>query len=126
MRRGKSLARAATEAETTPNTVVRYVGAQLHREHGRVVATKSDRVFRRMWAMTTEGLQSVNANSSRQASLIGQHRNAVKNFLRSGDETPLRKFAGVKVGGKQLETRPEVLEELGRTGAPEFEGPQSG
>lgn len=126
MRKGAPLGRAAKEAGTTPNTVRRYVGEQLHRERGRVVASKSDRLFRHMWATTTEGQLWLDVRSSRQASLIGQHRNAVKNFLRSGDETPLRRFAGVKIGGKELEVRPEVLEELGRTTAPEFEGPQSG
>ncbi len=125
MRRGKSLTEAAREAETTPNTVVRYAGSQLHHEGGRMVASKSDRMFRQMWAYTTEGLQPVAVRTSKQASLIGQHRNAVKKFRR-GDETALRKFAGVKVGGVELEVRPDVLEEYFRTTTPEFEGPQSG
>ena len=38
MRHGASLSQAAKEAGTTPNTVERYVGDQLHRERGRVVA----------------------------------------------------------------------------------------
>lgn len=125
MRRGKSLTEAAREAKTTPNTVARYVGSQLHREGGRMVASKSDRMFRQMWAYTTEGRQPVAVRSSKQASLIGQHRNAVKKFRR-GDETALRKFAGVKVGGYELEVRPDVLEEFFRTTTPEYEGPQSG
>ena len=38
----------------------------------------------------------------------------------------LKKFEGATVGGKTLETRPEVLEELGIRGELEFEGPLSG
>ena len=59
MRHGASFTRAAKEAGTTPNTVVRYVGDELHRESGRVVATTSDRLFRWLPVTTTEGVQRV-------------------------------------------------------------------
>jgi hypothetical protein len=133
MRHGASLTRAAKEAGTTPNTVIRYVGDQLHHEGGRVVASPSDRLFRRVQVATIEGAQWVDVRGSRQASLAGQHANAVKAFLSAPDDASLeialrnlQKFEGVTVGGKQLETRPEVLEELGRRGELEFEGPLSG
>ena len=133
MRHGALLTRAAKEAGTTPNTVVRYVGDQLHREGGRVVASKSDRLFRRVQVTTSEGVQWVDVHSSRPASIAGQHANAVRAFLKAPDDAAaelamrnLRKFEGVTVGGKQLETRPEVLEELERRGELEFEGPLSG
>jgi hypothetical protein len=133
VRHGTPYGRAIEEAGTTPNTVVRYVGDQLHREGGRVVATKSDRLFRRLQVTTTEGVQWVDVRGSRQASLAGRHANAVKAFLSAPDDASLqdalrnlRRFEGVTLGGKQLETRPEVLEELGRQGELEFEGPLSG
>jgi hypothetical protein len=133
MRHGASLTRAAKEAGTTPNTVIRSVGDQLHHEGGRVVASPSDRLFRRVQVATIEGAQWVDVRGSRQASLAGQHANAVKAFLSAPDDASLeialrnlQKFEGVTVGGKQLETRPEVLEELGRRGELEFEGPLSG
>lgn len=121
MRHGATLTRAAKEAGTTPNTVVRYSGEQLRRERGRMVADKSDRLFRVMNVVTTEGVQELPLRSSRQASLVGEHANAVKKFLLTSDDEPLRKFAGVKVAGFELETRPEVLEELQRTGELEYE-----
>ena len=74
-----------------------------------------------MNAVTTEGVVEVPLSSSRQASLVGEHANAIKKFLLTGDDAPLRKFAGVKVGGRELETRPEVLEDLERSGELEYE-----
>lgn len=121
-RKGASLTRAAREAGTTVNTVQRYAGEQLRRERGRVLANPSDRLFRVMNIITTEGVEeSVALRSSRQASLVGEHANAVKHFLATGDDEPLRKFTNVKVAGRQLETRPEVLEELGRVSELEYE-----
>lgn len=121
VRHGETLTRAAREAGTTPNTVARYAGEHLRREGGRMVATRSDRLFRVMNAVTTEGVVEVPLSSSRQASLVGEHANAIKKFLLTGDDAPLRKFAGVKVGGRELETRPEVLEDLERSGELEYE-----
>lgn len=121
VRHGSTLTRAAKEAGTTPNTVAKYTGEHLHRERGRMVASKSDRLYRVMNVITTDGVQEVPLRSSRQASLVGEHANAVKRFLATGDEEPLRKFAGVKVAGRELEVRPEVLEELQRTSELDYE-----
>jgi hypothetical protein len=121
VRRGATLSRAAKEAGTTPNTVAKYTGRHLHREGGRVVASRSDRDFRPMTVLTTEGVQELSLRSSRQASLVAEHANAVKKFLLTGDDEPLRKFRGVKVAGRELEVRPEALEELQRSGELEYE-----
>ena len=45
VRHGETLTRAAKEAGTTPNTVAKYAGVNLHRERGRTVASRSDRLF---------------------------------------------------------------------------------
>ncbi len=121
VRHGETLTRAAQQAGTTPNTVAKYAGEQLRREGGRTVASRSDRLYRVMNAVTTEGVVEVSLRSSRQATLVGEHANAIKKFLLTGDAEPLRKFAGVKVGGRELETRPEVLEDLERSGELEYE-----
>jgi hypothetical protein len=121
VRHGETLTRAAREAGTTPNTVARYAGEQLHHERGRTVASRSDRLFRVMNVVTTEGVVEVPLRSSRQASIVGEHANAIKKFLLTGDAEPLRKFAGVRVGGHELEVRPEVLEDLERSGELEYE-----
>jgi len=121
MRKGASLTEAAAEAHTTPNTVAKYASAQLRREGGRMVASTGDRLFRVMRVITTEGTHEVALGGSRQASLVSAHHNAVKHFLNTGDDEPLRRFAGVKVGGIVLETDPAKLEESGRRGELEYE-----
>jgi hypothetical protein len=121
VRHGSTLTRAAKEAGTTPNTVAKYAGTELHHRGGRVVASKSDHVFRPMNVLATEGVLYLSVPSSRQASTVSDHANAVKKFLLTGDDEPLRKFAGVKVAGHELEVRPEVLEELQRTSELEYE-----
>lgn len=116
VRRGASLTQAAKQAGTTPNTVHRYAGSALRREHGRTVASGSDRIYRQLNLITTDGRKDeVPLRTSRQASLVGRHADAIKRFLASGDDAPLRKFRGVKVAGYELESDPAAIEELERT-----------
>jgi hypothetical protein len=49
------------------------------------------------------------------ASLVGQHQNAVKRFLRYDDPSDLDRFRDVVVAGHRLETRLRQLEALGLT-----------
>jgi hypothetical protein len=67
-------------------------------------------------AITTDGVLTVMPLSDHEASLIGQHHNAVKAFLNEGDVEALLPFAGVKVGGRLLETDPDEIESLARDG----------
>lgn len=117
-----SLSAAARKAGTTPNTVMKWVGGELaEKSGGRRVVTASDRLARQMRLISTEGVIDVEVRSSRQASLIGRHMNAVKTLLVTGDDEPLRAFEGEKVAGHQLETDPEVIEELARVHELSFE-----
>lgn len=122
MRKGASLTKAAKESHTTPNTVMKWAGQELERTPGTSwTPKKSDRLYRRMVAVTTEGLHEVEVRSSRQASLIAEHMNAVKHYLRTGNDGGLRRLEGEKVAGRQLETDPEKIADLERTGELEFE-----
>jgi hypothetical protein len=109
-RPGLSLTRAAREAETTPNAVLRYAGRAITRDsHGRYVATRRDTLYRRMRVLSTEGEVLVDVPSSTQASLNARHANAVKKYRDTGDPTDLARFRGKKVGGYELETDLAVL-----------------
>lgn len=121
MRGGQSLARAAKEAETSPTTVRKYSASALERKSGRWTAKKSDRLYRPVLVATTGGRKEVGVRGARQASLVGEHMNAAKRFLKTGDTAALNKFAGKTVGGKALATDPALLEELYRRGELEFE-----
>ncbi|HEV8063544.1 MAG TPA: hypothetical protein VGP46_01875, partial [Acidimicrobiales bacterium] len=62
---------------------------------------------------------------SRQASLIGEHLSAIKIFLETGYEAPLRRFAGKTVMGTlqdgrtlrfELEADPDAIAEMAFSG----------
>ena len=120
--RDLSLAAAAREAGTTPNTILKWTGSKLtEKRGGRRVVTKADRLLRTMRVVSTEGVVDVDVRGSRQARRLAQHMNAVKQFLATGDAEALERFEGVRVAGVQLETDPERIEELGRLHELSFE-----
>ena len=123
MRKGESLKLAARKAGTTPNTVIKYAGSTLKRgPGGRWSAKSSDRLpGLPMNVLTTEGMQFIAPRSRREASLIGEHNNAIRHFRDTGDESQLNKFNGKKVAGFTLETNPEKIEEAAHVGELDFE-----
>jgi hypothetical protein len=123
MRRERlSLEEAAAQADTTPNAVLRHVGSALRRDaSGRYVPTATDRLYRRMRVLTTEGEIEIDTRGSGVASLIGKHQNAVKRYLATGQTTALSTFVGMKVRGHELETRPDFIDERERRGELSFE-----
>jgi hypothetical protein len=121
MRKGDSATVAAKKAHTTVRSMKTQLGDELNRtESGRYAATKADRLYTVMNVVTTEGTREVAVRGSRQRSKVAKHFAAVRRFLRTGDDEPLRRFEGEKVGGFQLETDPEVLEEGGRLSEYDF------
>jgi len=123
MRQGDSATAAAAKAGTTLRSVRKYVDSELTRsESGRYTATRGDRLYTVMNVVTTEGCQEVAVRGSRQRSKVARHIAAVRRFLRTGEDEPLRRFEGEKVGGYLLQTDPEALEEGGRLR--EFEFPE--
>jgi hypothetical protein len=70
---------------------------------------------RGMRAITTDGPMWLPDLNDHDASLVGQHQNAVKRFLRYDDPTGLDRFRDVVVAGHRLETRLRQLEALGLT-----------
>ena len=96
VRHGSTLTRAAKEAGTTPNTVAKYTGEHLHRERGRMVASKSDRLYRVMNVITTDGVQEVPLRMAR-----GRHRLSAN--MQTPSEVPRyrRRGAAAQVRGRQ-------------------------
>lgn len=119
MRRGQSLTAAAREAGTTPRTVRKYAGAAVKRPGSRYVLGR-DRMYRPMRVLTNTGVEPVGV-SRREARTIGRHWNAVKRWGIYQDSSELDKFRGVTVGGYELETDLDVIDELAGRGELEFE-----
>lgn len=121
-RKGLSLERAAAQANTTPNAVLRHAGPALVRSsNGRYWPTPNDTLLRALLVLTTEGLIEIALLDSREATVVGRHWSAIGRLLETGDATALRPFEGRRVGGFVLETDPDVIEELGRRGELSFE-----
>jgi len=123
MRRERlTLSRAADRVGTTPAAVVRHAGAALTRTPGGWYRpTPTDRLYRPLVALTVDGELEVDASDSRVASVIGAHWSAIRRYLETGDESPLRPFRRRRISGHRLETDPERITELGRRGELAFE-----
>ena len=65
----------------------------------------------------------VDVRGSRVASVVGEYHNAVRDYLTTGDVSALRRFDGQRVGGRTLETDPDVLDAMARRGSFRHDGP---
>ena len=115
-REGVSLKAASHRVGTTPQTVRRYASDALTKEGRRYKATRSDRIYQRMSALSTDGLRDIDVRGSRARSLVGGHWSAIGRFAATGDVTVLAKFTGKRVGGIELATDPDLIEEYLRRG----------
>ena len=124
-REGRSLTRAAREAETTPRTVRKYVGRALTERRGHPVAKPFDRLLRRMRFLTPRGITELTTRNSRTASRIADHWAAVDHYLKTGDASWLRPFRGKAVRaekvGRPFITDPRTLSRLAAAGEVAFE-----
>lgn len=111
-----SLSAAARASGTTPRTVRRYASPALVQTGRRTAAAPTDRLYRRMTVLSTDGRMEVDVRSSAQASRIAAHYNAIDFYLRTGDTRPLKRFASVTVGGRRLETNLDQVERWARAG----------
>jgi hypothetical protein len=92
------------------------VGQAFRREGRRYLPRPFDRIPRRMTAITTNGPRELVVRDSRTASLLAAHANAVRTYVETGDEKPLRKLRRrrIRVDGEDidLETDPVRLDRL--------------
>jgi hypothetical protein len=93
--RGWSLTRAARQNHTDLATVTRYARTALRRDAaGRLVPKGFDRLLRRLLVHTERGDKVLDLTDSRQATLIAEHANALREFGRTGDPRALDRFRG--------------------------------
>lgn len=69
-----------------------------------------------MAVLTANGAVDVTLRNSRQRTLVGEHWNAVRRFVNTGDATALAKFRGIQVAGVDFETDLAAIEAWGRIG----------
>lgn len=116
----------ARQAGTTLRTMKRYIPGALEIRGGRIDVKPTDRITRKLQMLTPEGLQDVTVHSSRDASRIAKHHNAVQRALFTfwTDTSRLDRFAGksIKTAGKTyaFATDPRVIDRLARAGGVHF------
>ena len=77
-----------------------------------------------MRMLTTSGVEVAAVEvGSDAASAIGQHWNAVKHFLHTGDTSVLTPFAGSRILRYQFEVDPAKIERWAMRGELDFEDP---
>jgi hypothetical protein len=127
MRHGTSFSRAAKELGLAPDTVLRYAGTALERDHrGRWHAKPTDHLARRMRWLDARGLTTVEPANSREASKLADYWNAVHHYITTGDDRPLRRFRRMRLRTRQKASLPfltdlDQLDRLGDAGQLSFE-----
>lgn len=116
--------KAAKKSGTTLKTVRKYAPSALEERSGRFYVSPSDRLPRRMRLFSTQGEVVVRTTSSRTATRIAQHNNAVRNYVLTRDRTELQRFEGksIRSGGKSYTfgTDSRTLDRHIRAGAVHF------
>jgi hypothetical protein len=125
MRRQDLTAGAAAKAErTTVASMNHFAPTALRKDHrGYYRATSFDRIPRTLAFLTASGEDVfITVRDSRIASQIGEHKNAVKAFLR-GSTSALAQFEGKSVTADGVTypfiTDPDLLERLGAVDLPD-------
>ncbi|HUF97154.1 MAG TPA: hypothetical protein VMM60_03420 [Ilumatobacter sp.] len=114
-------AEATRREGTSPDSATWWLGDAVHRRGGRWQVAAADRLFRAMYVYSGGRMKPVDVRGSRTASSIGRYHAAVRKYLNTGDATALSPFLGKSVGGVELETDLDVLDEMGRRGEFDFE-----
>ncbi len=114
---------AARRVGVSVETVRSYAGPAVERDaFGRLVPTRADRLYRQMPVIHPDGrVGAIDVRVSRKASKLGEYWNAVKQFARTGDESKLRAFQGARVGGVELPTDADTIQDALDIYEPDFE-----
>jgi hypothetical protein len=127
MRDGVSLKSAAAGYGVDPRTVVKLGGSALRKtEGGRYAAKPGDNLFRPLVVPVHGGKIEVGVRGSRAASELSKRAIAQRGFLKTGDDTNLRKLRKTKIldaEGREVPflTDEEELARQGDLGALSFE-----
>ena len=120
-RSGSSLDDAAWRALIDPQAVAFWAPDAVTRSGAGWRVASADRMFRPMFVYSGGRRHLIDVRGSRVASQVGLYHSAVGHYLSTGDSSRLARFGGVRVAGVELETNPEVIDQLARRGVFEFE-----
>jgi hypothetical protein len=75
----------------------------------------------RLRVLTKAGLKVIDVSSEADASRVGAHWNAIRQFLNSGDDFPLWDFDNDAIEGDVFETDLDAIEAWSRSGELDFD-----
>jgi hypothetical protein len=124
---GRSLKQAATDNGAELKSITRWrVRALKKRLNRSYSVSNTDNLLRVLHIATPKGVKEVATKSSRHASTLARHWDAVNKYVRAGDDSRLNKFTGKQIkdanGNKiSLITDHSELDRLGSAGVLSFE-----
>jgi hypothetical protein len=120
-RTGGDISAIADREGVTVDAVRWWTVGAVRKGKGGYTVTKGDRLFRPMFVYSAGRAEPVDVRGDKVSSDIGRYHAAIKHFVDSGDSSRLAKFRGRSVGGLELETDLDVIDELARQGSFTFE-----
>ena len=121
-RDGLSLQRAAEKYHLSGRAVLRWFPGSIVRDpRGRYVPQPDDEIFP-MVVVTTKGVLGLDVRGSVDRQKVSPHHDAIRRLLDPdiGDPRPLLAMGGTVVAGYELETDPDIIEELMFAGEIDF------
>ena len=124
---GLSLKQSAKQAGIKPAMVRGITGRTLKpRSNGSYAVSKTDSLLRVLQIATPDGTREIATRSWRDASRLGQYWDAVNKYIRTGDDSRLKKFKGKYIRDANGEKVPLITDEnelkrLGSAGVLSFE-----
>ena len=100
---GKSLSVAAREAETTPDTILKYTPASWQKKGRKWVVTGDDRYIRYLQIPGEHGPVIIRVKGYKEAQVVSAYISSLKRWLRTGKVYELAPFHGKRVGLEQVE-----------------------
>lgn len=120
-REGLDIATAAKRESVSIEAATYWAGDAVTRTNGRLAPAPADRLYRPMYIYSAGQPVTIDVRGSKAASTIGRYHSAIQHYLSTGDSSRLTRLSGLKVGGFELETDVDVLDEMARRGSFEFE-----
>lgn len=120
-REGIGLSEAARQQGISPQAVAFWSGTTVEHAGGTWRVANADRLYRSMFVYSDGQKMLIDVRGSRVASNVGRYHAAVGHYLNTGDDSRLRRLNGVKVAGVELETDPDVIDQIARRGVIEFD-----
>jgi hypothetical protein len=120
-RTGGDIAAIADREGVAVDAVRWWTSGAVRKGKGGFTVTSGDRLFRPMFVYSAGRAEPVDVRGDKVASDIGRYHSAIQHYLSTRDSSRLAKFTGRTVGGLELETDLDVIDELARRGSFTFE-----